>query len=94
MLDSQQRKWYFTCVNIIHANGWRGGEKMTNGKELKTVIANAGVSIVFLADKMGCSRNRIYSIIGGADCTAKEIAALSELLHMTRDTRDYIFLSA
>ena len=51
------------------------------------------MSIVFLADKMKCSRNRIYAIIGGADCTATEIAALSGLLHMSRDKRDYIFLA-
>lgn len=66
---------------------------MTNGLELKKEISNAGVSIVFLAERMGCSRNRIYSIIAGADCTATEIASLSELLHMTKDRRDYIFLA-
>ena len=65
---------------------------MTNGEELKKAIKDAGVSIVFLAEKMGCSRNRIYAIIKGADCTAKEIAQLSMLLHLTRDERDYIFL--
>ena len=66
---------------------------MTRGDELQKAIKDAGVSIVFLADRMHCSRNRIYAIIGGADCTATEIAALSELLHMTRDLRDYIFFS-
>ena len=66
---------------------------MTNGNELRKAINEAGVSIVFLADKMKCSRNRVYSIIGGADCTATEIAQLSELLHMSRDKRDYIFLT-
>jgi plasmid maintenance system antidote protein VapI len=71
----------------------KGGKQVTKGAELKKEIENAGVSIVFLADRMGCSRNRIYAIIGGADCTAKEIAMLSELLHLTRDKRDYIFLS-
>lgn len=67
---------------------------MTKGSELKKEIINSGVSIVFLAEKMGCSRNRIYSIISGADCTATEIASLSELLHLTKDRRDYIFLTA
>lgn len=67
---------------------------MTDGQALRTEINNAGVSIVFLAKKLECSRNRIYSIIAGADCTATEIATLSELLHMTRDKRDSIFLSA
>ena len=66
---------------------------MTKGNELREIIDNSGVSITFLADQMGCSRNRIYAIIGGADCTATEIAALSALLHLSRDKRDYIFLT-
>jgi len=66
---------------------------VTRGDELKKEIKESGLSIVFLAGKMKCSRNRIYAIIGGADCTATEIAALSGLLHMTRDKRDYIFLT-
>ena len=66
---------------------------MTKGDELKKDIKESGVSIVFLAERMNCSRNRIYSIIAGADCTAAEITALSELLHMSRDRRDYVFLT-
>jgi len=50
---------------------------VTKGKELRQEIKAAGVSIVFLAEKVGCSRNRIYSIIDGADCTANEITAIS-----------------
>lgn len=66
---------------------------MTNGEALRDEIENSGVSIVFLADKMGCSRNRIYAIIKGADCLATEIASLSSLLHLSRERRDYIFLN-
>lgn len=66
---------------------------MTNGLELRKAIDDAGVSIVFLAEKMGCSRNRIYAILNGADCTATEITALSALLHMSRGKRDLIFLT-
>jgi len=66
---------------------------VTKGKELRQEIKAAGVSIVFLAEKVGCSRNRIYSIIDGADCTANEITAISEALHFSRDKRDYIFLT-
>lgn len=66
---------------------------MTNGKMLKAVIDESGVSITFLANKLECSRNRIYAIINGSDCTASEIAGLSKLLHMTRKQRDEIFLS-
>lgn len=66
---------------------------MTKGEDLKKIIKDSGVSIVFLADKLGCSRNRIYAIISGDDCTASEIAGLSKWLHMTNEQRDYIFLS-
>ena len=66
---------------------------MTRGDELKKDIKESGVSIVYLAEKMNCSRNRIYAIIGGADCTATEIASLAGLLHMSKDRRDYIFLT-
>lgn len=65
---------------------------MTNGEALREAIKRSGISITFLADKMGCSRNRIYSIINGADCTATEIAAFTSLLHLSREIRDYIFL--
>lgn len=66
---------------------------MTNGVELKQAIRESGVSITFLASQMDCSRNRIYAIINGADCTASEISSLSKLLHLTKAKRDHIFLT-
>lgn len=66
---------------------------MTRGKDLEVMIKESGVSITFLANKLDCSRNRIYAIIAGSDCTASEIAGLSKWLHMTNEQRDYIFLS-
>ena len=66
---------------------------MTDSKMLKAAIKRSGVSISFLSREMQCSRNRIYSIINGADCTATEIARLTELLHLTLEERDDIFLS-
>ena len=66
---------------------------MTNSEALKKSIKESGISIVFLAEKMECSRNRIYAILGGSDCSASEIAKLSKLLHMTNEERDYIFLN-
>lgn len=66
---------------------------MTDGALLKNAIKDAGVSIVFLADKMKCSRGRIYSIIAGADCTASEITMMAEYLHMSTDERDNIFFA-
>ena len=66
---------------------------MTNGDSLKEAIKNAGVTIVFLAGKMKCSRNRLYSIIAGAECTASEITEMTELLHLTTRQRDNIFFA-
>ena len=70
----------------------KGGERMTNGALLKEIIDKSGISITFLAESLGCSRNRIYSIINGADCTASEIVRLSEVLHLSKSLRDDIFL--
>lgn len=66
---------------------------MTNSEALKTAIKEAGVSITFIANTLKCSRNRIYSIIKGADCTASEIVEISRILHLTTTQRDIIFLS-
>lgn len=65
---------------------------MTDGKALEEVINECGVTITHIANKMGCSRNRIYSILGGSECVASEIVALSEILHLSKDKRDSIFL--
>lgn len=66
---------------------------MTDGKALDEAIKESGITIVFIATKMGCSRNRIYSILNGSECTASEIVALSEILHLDKGSRDAIFLA-
>lgn len=66
---------------------------MTNGTMLKQEIKASGVSISFIAKEMGRSRNRVYAIANGADCTASEINALTKILHLDRDSRDSIFLT-
>lgn len=67
---------------------------MTKGKELRKVIDDSGISITFIAEKMDCSRNRIYAILEGSDCTATEITVLAGILHLTKSQRDNIFLSS
>lgn len=66
---------------------------MTNSEALKAAIKESGVSITFIANTLNCSRNRIYSIIRGSDCTASEIVEISRVLHLTTAQRDIIFLS-
>lgn len=68
---------------------------MTNTELLKKVYTRAGVSITWLAEQMGCSRNRIYAIMDGTggEPTAREITCFAECLHMSREERDEIFLT-
>lgn len=66
---------------------------MTNTKLLTQEIEKSGVTITFLSTVLKCSRNRIYAIMKGAECTASEIVGLSGALHLTEDTRDKIFLA-
>lgn len=65
---------------------------MTDGKLLDQKIKNSGISITFIAEQMGCSRNRIYSILANGECNASEIVALARILHLTKPERDKIFL--
>lgn len=66
---------------------------MTDTVKLNDVVKESGVTITFIAEKMGCSRNRVYSILNGSECSASEIVALAKLLHLTDKQRDDIFLS-
>lgn len=66
---------------------------MTDTILLRQVFDDSGMTIVALAEKMGCSRGRIYNIFSGSECTASEIVKMSEALHMNQKQRDDIFLS-
>ncbi len=65
---------------------------MTDGEALTREIKESGISITHIAAKMGCSRNRIYAILNGSECTASEIVKLSEILHFDDQKRNNIFL--
>lgn len=64
---------------------------MTDTVKLNELINNAGISKTYLAEKLGCSRNRIYSILKGADITASEIYKLTEILHISKKDSQAIF---
>ena len=80
-------------VNNIHISNIGGNNKMTDVKALKKAIDNAGVTIVFLAEKMECSRNRVYSIIKGSDCSTSEIIKITKILHLSTEERNNIFFA-
>ncbi len=65
---------------------------MTDGAKLQEAIDNSGITMTFIATKMGCSRNRIYAILNNAECNASEIVQLASILHLTKTQRDRIFL--
>ena len=65
---------------------------MTNGEKLEKAIKESGVTITFIAEKMKCSRSRVYAILRGSECNASEIVMLSAILHLTKEQRDDIFL--
>lgn len=68
---------------------------MTDTKQLMDIIEENKVSITWLAEKVGCSRNRIYAILHGTggECTVVEIMRLTEALHLTSEKRDSIFFN-
>ena len=92
-LTFNKYQWYIVAVSKTQQNYKERSSEMTNSEELKKAIKEAGVSVVFLAKYLKCSRNRIYSIINGADCTASEINAFTHCLHLSNERRDLIFLT-
>ena len=66
---------------------------MTDTELLDKALKRSGVTITFLAAKLHCSRNRVYSILRGSECSASEIIVLADALHLTNKERDAIFLS-
>ena len=66
---------------------------MTNTKLLKEVIEDSGVTISWLARKIGCSRPRIYKILDGGDATASEIQSISKAIKLSDSTRNKIFFA-
>ena len=66
---------------------------MTNTVLLMDVVNDSGLSKTFIAQKMGCSRPRLYRILAGSECTVSEMMALSNILRLTNRQRTDIFLS-
>lgn len=66
---------------------------MINGTLLRETIDASGITITHIADKLGCSRNRVYAILAGSDCTLTEMQAISSTLHLTKDEERRIFFA-
>ena len=67
---------------------------MTNTEELRKRIASCGISITFLAEKLGITREGFYKKLNNAtEFKASEIAKCSQLLNLSDEERDRIFFA-
>lgn len=66
---------------------------MANTLLLKEKISESGMTVKAIAIKTGILRETLYNKMSGkSEFTASEIVALSELLKLSKDDRDNIFL--
>lgn len=66
---------------------------MANTLLLKDKISESGMTVKAIAEKTGILRETLYNKMAGrSEFTASEIVALSELLKLSKDDRDNIFL--
>lgn len=67
---------------------------MTNTEELRKCIASCGISITFLAEKLGITREGFYKKLNNTtEFKASEIAKCSQLLNLSAEERDRIFFA-
>lgn len=67
---------------------------MTNTELLKRSIDDSGISITFLAGKLGISREGFYKKMNGeTEYKASEIFKIQKILHLTDKMRDKIFFN-
>lgn len=67
---------------------------MTNTEELKVKIKKSGISITFIARKLGISREYFYKKMNNeADFKASEILAIARILGLNKKERDAIFFA-
>lgn len=67
---------------------------MTDITALNTFIKNSGMTITAIAEKAAIGRPTLYNKLDGkSEFTASEIVSLANVLHMTPEQRNAIFLS-
>lgn len=66
---------------------------MTDTKLLREAIDSSGMSITFISNKIGISREALYKKINNTtEFKASEITKLSKILNLSNRARDVIFL--
>lgn len=67
---------------------------MTDTKVLNEEISNAGVTVTFIAAKLGITREGFYKKLNNeTEFKASEISKMQNLLHLTNEKRDEIFFA-
>lgn len=67
---------------------------MTDTKLLREAIDNSGMSITFISNEIGISREALYKKISNTtEFKASEITKLSKILNLSNRARDVIFLT-
>lgn len=67
---------------------------MTNSELLKKKISESGISVSFIAKKMGLSREGLYKKINNlTEFKASEIFAIMGILNLSSKDRDDIFFT-
>lgn len=67
---------------------------MTNSELLKKKISESGISVSFIAKKMGLSREGLYKKINNfSEFKASEIFAIMGILNLSSKDRDDIFFT-
>lgn len=65
---------------------------MTDSEELKKKISGSGISVTFIADKLGMSRGSLYNKINNnTEFVLSEVKALREILRLSEKDVEHIF---
>ena len=93
MLTNNHRGVILSIVINNHVYFMEGGQKMTDTKLLREAIDNSGMSITFISNEIGISREALYKKISNTtEFKASEITKLSKILNLSNRARDVIFL--
>lgn len=67
---------------------------MTDYKRLRQLLRERGVTITFIAEKAGITRETFYNRCNGiGEFTVSEITGITEALRLTNKERDSIFFA-
>ncbi|MBQ3584522.1 MAG: helix-turn-helix transcriptional regulator [Lachnospiraceae bacterium] len=67
---------------------------MTNSQMLKEKICNSGISITYIAEKIGISRESFYKKLNNkTEFKASEMTIIKEVLNLSVEERDKIFFN-